>query len=126
MYAFFIIGAGGAAGAMARHGVNLAAMRLFGMDFPWGTLAVNVSGSFLMGVLAGLFAVVWNAPQDVRLFLTTGLLGGFTTFSAFSLDVALLWERGQAPHALAYAAGSVMISVLALFSGLALGRSFAG
>lgn len=125
MYAFFVIGAGSAVGAMARHAVNLLAMRLFGPDFPWGTVAVNISGSFLMGLLAGLFAIVWNAPQDLRLFLTTGILGGFTTFSAFSLDVALLWERGQAPHALAYAAGSVMISLLALFSGLALGRLFA-
>lgn len=124
MYAFLFVGAGGAIGAMARHAVNLLAARLAGGDFPWGTLAVNVTGSFLMGLLAGLFALVWSAPQDLRLFLTTGILGGFTTFSAFSLDVSLLWERGEGSHALAYAAGSVMLSVFALFSGLALGRSF--
>lgn len=127
MIAFLLIGAGGALGAMARHAVTLLAAQMAHgtAEFPWGTLAVNVSGSFAMGLLAGLFAVVWAAPQDLRLFLTTGLLGGFTTFSAFSLDVALLWERAEAPHALAYAAGSVMLSVLALFSGLALGRGFA-
>ncbi|HRC26906.1 MAG TPA: fluoride efflux transporter CrcB [Alphaproteobacteria bacterium] len=122
MYAFLFVGAGGAIGAMARHAVNLLTARLAGTDFPWGTLAVNVTGSFLMGLLAGLFALAWSAPQDLRLFLTTGILGGFTTFSAFSLDISLLWERGESPHALAYAAGSVMLSVLALFSGLALGR----
>lgn len=109
---------------MARHAVNLMAAHLAhgAPDFPWGTMVVNVTGSFAMGLLAGLFALVWNAPQELRLFLTTGLLGGFTTFSAFSLDVALLWERGETPHALAYALGSLMLSVLALFSGLALGR----
>ena len=119
-----LVALGGALGASGRFVIGGWLTRAAGNGFPWGTLAVNVTGSFLMGLLAGLFALVWSAPQDLRLFLTTGILGGFTTFSAFSLDVSLLWERGESSHALAYAAGSVMLSVFALFSGLAFGRSF--
>lgn len=125
MMATALIAAGGAIGAVLRHGVNLGAARLMGLDFPWGTLAVNWAGSFAMGLLAGLFAHVWNPPQDMRLFLTTGILGGFTTFSAFSLDAALLWEKGQAASAALYVGGSVCGAVALLFAGLALGRGLA-
>lgn len=125
MNALISIAAGGALGAVLRHGVNLGATRLAGIDFPWGTLSVNLVGSFAMGLLAGVFAHLWNPPQEVRLFLTTGILGGFTTFSAFSLDAALLWEKGQAGAAALYVGGSVLGAVALLFAGLALGRGLA-
>ena len=120
-YAIVFLGAG--IGGAMRHGVNLAAVRLLGLGFPFGTLIVNVLGSFAMGLLAGWFAYRTGIPQHLRLFLTTGILGGFTTFSAFSLDAALLIERHQYWLAAAYAAGSVIASVLALFAGLSLLRA---
>jgi len=94
-----------------------------GIDFPIGTLFVNVAGSLAMGVLAGYFAFRGDASQSWRLFLTTGILGGFTTFSAFSLDVAMLYERGEVVLSLAYVAGSVGLSIMALFAGLWIVRS---
>ena len=112
---FFGAGIGGA----LRHGVNLASARVFGLGFPFGTLIVNVVGSLAMGLLAGYFAYRTGAPQHMRLFLTTGILGGFTTFSAFSLDAALLMERHAYGLAAAYVAVSVAISLAALFAGLA-------
>ena len=121
LYVIVFLGAG--IGGALRHGVNVAAARLFGYGFPFGTLIVNVAGSFAMGVLAGYFLARPGIPQDMRLFLTTGVLGGFTTFSAFSLDAALLIERNAYALAAAYVAGSVAASVLALFVGLALFRS---
>ena len=91
-----LVAIGGAIGAGSRHLVNLAALRLFGPAFPVGTLAVNVIGGLLMGLLAGYFALKYSGGgQGLRLFLATGILGGFTTFSAFSLDAVLLWERGR-------------------------------
>ena len=120
-YAVVFLGAG--IGGALRHGVNLAAARLFGLGFPLGTLIVNVLGSFAMGLLAGYFAFRMGIPQQLRLFLTTGVLGGFTTFSAFSLDAALLIERHAYWLAAAYMAGSVVASVLALFAGLSFFRS---
>lgn len=116
-----LVALGGALGAALRHGANHAALRLFGPGFPWGTLFVNVAGSFVMGVLVVCLARRLGGGPEWRLFLATGLLGGFTTFSAFSLDVAALWERGAAA-ALGYAGASVVLSVLALFAGLALAR----
>jgi CrcB protein len=99
---------------------------LLGTDFPWGTFAVNVIGSFLIGVAAAWFAFRNDAAsQSLRLFLTTGILGGFTTFSAFSLDFALLFERGEFMAAIWYVAGSVGLSLLAIFAGLWVVRSFA-
>lgn len=116
---FFGAGIGGA----LRHGVNLAAYRMLGGgSFPYGTLAINVLGSFAIGLIAEYFALRSGLPQHVRLFLTTGILGGFTTFSAFSLEVALLYERGQVAAGVAYAIGSVVLSVGALFLALALVR----
>ena len=122
---YLIVFVGAGIGGAMRHGVNVGAAKLFGLNFPFGTLIVNVVGSFLMGLLAGYFLFRPGIPQDMRLFLTTGILGGFTTFSAFSLDVALLIERNAYGLAAAYVAGSVVASILALFVGLALFRSAA-
>ncbi len=120
---FFGAGLGGA----LRHGVNLGCARWCGPDFPWGTLIINVLGSGAMGLLAGWFAFKagegWS--QSSRLFLTTGVLGGFTTFSAFSLDAILMWERGELGSAFLYIIGSVVLSLVALVLGLALVRSLA-
>lgn len=102
---------------MVRHGVNVAFGRWFGTSFPFHTLFENVSGSLMMGLLAGYFAFKADASQALRLFLTTGVLGGYTTFSAFSLDTAFLWERHQHGRALVY----VGVSVVASLAGLALG-----
>jgi fluoride exporter len=121
LYLIVFLGAG--IGGALRHGVNVSAARLFGYGFPFGTLIVNVVGSFLMGLFAGYFAFRPGIGQHVRLFLTTGILGGFTTFSAFSLDTALLVERHSYGLAAGYAVGSVAASVSALFFGLALFRS---
>jgi|SoiMethySBSTD1v2_1073268.scaffolds.fasta_scaffold1641448_2 CrcB protein len=121
---YLIIFAGAGLGGMARHAVNMAAAR-FGLAFAWGTLAVNIAGSFLMGVLTAWFALRTGVPQHARLFLTTGLLGGFTTFSAFSLDSALMWERGDFIELALYAGGSVILSVAGLFAGMAAVRLLA-
>lgn len=118
-----IVALGGAIGASLRHLTGLAALRLFGHAFPWGTLAVNVVGSFVMGVFIELLARRLNASNELRLFIATGLLGGFTTFSAFSLDAIVLWERGEAVHTIAYIAASVILSIGGLFVGLSLVRS---
>jgi CrcB protein len=120
---YLIVFLGAGIGGALRHGVNLAAARLFGLEFPFGTLIVNVVGSLAMGLLAGYFAYRTGLPQHYRLFLTTGILGGFTTFSAFSLDAALLVERHAYGLAAAYVAVSVAISLAALFAGLAVFQS---
>jgi fluoride exporter len=116
----FLVFLGAGLGGVLRHGVNLASSRAFAPAFPWGTLLVNVVGSLAMGVLAGLLALRAGAgwTQPARLFLGTGVLGGFTTFSAFSLDAALLWERGEAGLAALYVAASVVLSLAALATGL--------
>jgi fluoride exporter len=119
---YLIVFLGGGLGAALRHGVNLAAARLFGMGFPYGTLVINVLGSLAMGLIAEYFALKIGLPQRWRLFLTTGVLGGFTTFSAFSLEAALLYERGQIAGAAIYVVSSVVLSIGALFAGLAIVR----
>ena len=121
LYLIVVLGAG--IGGAARHGVNVGAGRMLGLGFPCGTLIVNFVGSFLMGVLAGYFAFRPGIGQHMRLFLTTGVLGGFTTFSAFSLDAALLVERHAYGAAAGYMVGSVAASVAALFFGLAIFRT---
>ena len=128
MFPAFLVFIGAGLGGVLRHGVNLTAARWFGTGFPWGTLAVNVVGSLVMGLLAGYFAFRdgLNWTQHARLFLTTGVLGGFTTFSTFSLDVVLLLERGETGSATIYALASLIVSVLALFAGLLLVRALAG
>jgi CrcB protein len=127
MRATIIIFVGGGVGAALRYLGNIAAARFIGIDFPWGTFLINIAGSFAMGLLVGLFAVLVDAPwkAEARLFLATGLLGGFTTFSAFSLDAILLWERGAYGAAAAYVFGSVGLSILALAMGLFIARSLA-
>jgi fluoride exporter len=124
--AYLIVFFGAGAGGAMRHGFNIAAARLFGTGFPFGTLGVNVLGSFIMGLLAGYFALKGDAAQHWRLLLTTGVLGGFTTFSTFSLDVALLWERGDITGMMIYLVTSVALSVGGLFAGLAIMRQVAG
>ena len=116
---------GGALGSMARYGVNVLSGRALGTDFPWHTLIVNVAGSFAMGALVALMALRWNVASDTRAFLTTGILGGFTTFSAFSLDFALLVERRDYVLAGSYVAASVILSLVAIMAGLALVRQLA-
>jgi CrcB protein len=122
---YLIVFLGAGFGGAARHGVNVVAGRTFGMHFPFGTVIVNVLGSLAMGLLIGFFARRSDPGQAVRLLLTTGFLGGFTTFSTFSLDVANLWEKGQAGVAAGYAAVSVLASLAAIFLGLALTRLLA-
>lgn len=118
-----LVALGGALGASARHLVNGLALRIAGPAFPWGTMAINITGSLAMGVFVELLARRFNASNELRLFVATGILGGFTTFSAFSLDFAVLWERGPIAPAVAYALVSVVGSILALFFGLWLVRS---
>jgi CrcB protein len=122
MTAYLIVALGSALGGALRHAVNLGAARLLGTSWPYGTFAVNVVGSFVMGLLAGYFALRATASQAWLLFLTTGILGGFTTFSAFSLDAALLVERGRLDAMAGYVLGSVALSIGALFLGLAIVR----
>ena len=127
MQAFAVVFLGAGIGGVIRHMVNLFAGRAFGLNFPWGIAIINVTGSFLMGVLTGWLAARVGAgwAQSARLFAATGVLGGYTTFSAFSLDFALLWERGQQVQAALYVLGSVGLSLLAIFAGLALVRALA-
>ena len=115
---------GGGLGAVLRQGVNRMAFHLIGPGLPWGTLIVNVLGSLAMGLLIGaLAAAPGGVSHHMRQFLATGLLGGFTTFSAFSLDALTLWERGQAGAALVYVLGSVVLSLLAVAAGFFLSRA---
>lgn len=120
---YLIVFLGAGVGGALRHGVNLAAVRLFGYGFPSGTLIVNIAGSFLMGLLSGYFAFRTGVGQHTRLFLTTGILGGFTTFSTFSLDTALLVERHAYALAAGYVIGSVGFGLAGLFLGMGLFRA---
>jgi len=121
--AYLIVFLGGGLGAAMRHGINLASARAFGTDFPYGTLLINITGSLIMGLAAAYFAFKGDASQHWRLFLTTGILGGYTTFSTFSLDAALLYERGAIGLAAIYVLASVALSIAGLFAGFALVRS---
>jgi CrcB protein len=122
---YLVVFAGGGFGAALRHGVNRAALAWFGPHFPYGTLLVNVIGGLLMGVLAEVLVLRGGASQELRLFLATGILGGFTTFSAFSLDAALMWQKGQWLTLAAYVSSSVLVSIMALFAGMAAVRFLA-
>jgi fluoride exporter len=121
---FLIVFIGGGIGAALRHGVNLLMARWLGTAFPFATLTENVTGSMVMGLLVGYFAFHGGVPQHWRLFVTTGILGGYTTFSAFSLDTALLYERGEFGLAALYVILSVALTIGGLFAGLALVRHF--
>ena len=113
---------GGGLGAAGRYLVGAAALRHFGPGFPYGTLIVNVAGSLAMGLLIG-WLVRRGGSSELRVFLATGILGGFTTFSAFSLDIANLWERGNFEPAALYTVGTVLACIVAVFAGLWLMRS---
>jgi fluoride exporter len=119
---YLLVFFGGGLGASLRHVVNLTCARCLGPGFPWGTFIINISGSTVMGLIAGYLAFKGEASQPWRLFLMTGILGGYTTFSAFSLDTAVLYERGELGLAAAYVLGSVVLSIAGLFAGLALMR----
>ena len=125
MNSTFIVFLGGGIGAAIRHLVNQAVGRVAGTDFPFGIMAINISGSLVMGLAAGYFAFKasesWS--DTARLFMTTGVLGGYTTFSAFSLDAMLLWERGEPGLAVAYVLGSVVLSIIGLSAGLGIVRA---
>lgn len=118
-----IVFLGAGLGGALRYGVNQLVTRLTGAGFPLGILTINVLGCFAMGILVGWFALRSDPGPDWRLFLTTGVLGGFTTFSAFALDSVTLWERGAYGSALGYVLLSVIGSITAVFVGLALARS---
>lgn len=122
---FLIVGLGGAIGSMLRHGAGLLSLKLGVVGFPWATLAVNILGSLCIGIIIGLLAHVQNWSEEIRLFTVVGVLGGFTTFSAFSLESVLLFERGQYVYAGLYITGSVLLSITATFLGLFLIRTFA-
>lgn len=119
------IALGGGLGSAARFGVNHAVSQWLGNGFPWGVMFINILGSFLMGIAIAKFAQIDGLSQEFRSFVTTGFLGGFTTFSAFSLDFVTLWERGDLIQAFAYMLASVICSVLALFLALAVMRGVA-
>lgn len=114
---------GGGIGAGIRHLLNMGAMRLLGSGYPWGTMIINITGSFAMGAFVELLARRFGASNELRLFVATGVLGGYTTFSSFSLDFAALWERGALGPALAYVLVSVVGGILALFAAFWLVRN---
>lgn len=122
MNALVLIFLGGGLGAVSRHLTGAAVMRVTGPGFPWGTLVINIVGCLAMGLLIAWLARRSAGDTELRLLLATGFLGGFTTFSAFSLDAVSLYERGALTAAAAYVIASVTVSILALFGGLWLAR----
>lgn len=116
--AFISVALGGALGSLARYTAGIYAGRWFGTAFPWGTLFINISGSFLIGAFAEAFALRWDTAQATRILLVVGVCGGYTTFSTFSLDVVTLLGRGQILAASIYAVASVLLSVAALYAAL--------
>lgn len=123
MQTLLYVGIGGAVGAMARYLVGVQALRTFGSGWPYGTFTVNIVGGMLMGLLAGVLAHRGGLDQERwRLLLGVGVLGGFTTFSAFSLELALMLEKRAFATAAVYALASVVLSTLALFAGLLVAR----
>lgn len=122
MQSYILVFLGGGIGAALRHYVNVATVRWLGTSFPYNTLFANVSGSLVMGLLAAYFGLRTGSPQSLKLFLTTGILGGYTTFSTFSLDSILLWERSQYLAAAGYVLVSVAASLVGVMFGAALIR----
>lgn len=122
MNALVLVFLGGGLGAVSRHLSGMAVMRASGPGFPWGTMVVNIAGSLAMGLLIAWLARRSSGDAELRMLLATGFLGGFTTFSAFSLDAVTLYERGALTAAAAYVIASVTVSILALFGGLWLAR----
>jgi fluoride exporter len=122
---YLLVFLGGGLGSTLRHIINMVCARLLGTAFPYHTFVINVTGSTVMGLIAGYLAFKGGASQPWRLFLMTGILGGYTTFSAFSLDAALLYDKGEIGLAALYVVGSVVLSIVGLFAGLALVRHLA-
>lgn len=122
---YFLVFIGGGLGASLRHAINVGCARACGINFPYGTFVINITGSLVMGIIAGYLALKGEASQPWRLFVMTGILGGYTTFSAFSLDTVTLYQRGEMGLALFYVLGSVVLSIAGLLAGLALVRHFA-
>ena len=120
-----LVAVGGAVGSVARHLVGVASLRLFGSGFPYGTLIVNLVGAFVMGVFIEILARRFGGSTDLRLLIATGVLGGFTTFSSFALDTAVLFERGELVSSFVYVAVTLILGLAALFLGLGLARNFA-
>ena len=116
------VAAGGAIGAVARYLVMIGTSRLFGPGFPWGTVTVNVLGSFILACLIEALALRWSVSLEIRAFLAIGLLGAFTTFSTFSMDTYALYAKGNLPAAAGYVIASVVLSIAAFFLGLAVAR----
>ncbi len=126
MNAFLLVGTGGALGAMSRYGTGVIITRMWGVIFPYGTLFANITGSLFMGLLIGglaRFTPLWQG--DARLFVAVGFLGGFTTFSSFSLDVVILVQRGDTMQTALYMAVTIIVSIMALLAGLTLMRGLA-
>lgn len=119
---YVLVFVGGGLGATLRHVINVSCARCLGTGFPYGTFIINITGSLVMGLIAGYLAFKGEAAQPWRLFVMTGILGGYTTFSAFSLDAALMYERGEIGLAALYVIGSVALAIAGLFAGLALVR----
>ena len=119
---YLLVFVGGGLGATLRHAINMICARCLGTGFPYGTFIINITGSTVMGLIAGYLAFKGEASQPWRLFIMTGILGGYTTFSAYSLDSMLLYERGELGLAAFYVIGSVVISIAGLAAGLALMR----
>jgi CrcB protein len=122
---YLLVFIGGGLGSTLRHTINVVCARCLGTAFPYHTFIINITGSTVMGLIAGYLAFKGEASQPWRLFLMTGILGGYTTFSAYSLDAVLLYERGETGLALLYVLGSVVLSIAGLVGGLALVRHLA-
>lgn len=118
-----LVAIGGAIGSVGRYLVGLSATRLAGPNFPWGTLTVNVVGAFAIGLLVEMVARRFDASNEMRAFIVTGILGGFTTWSSFTLDTMVLFERGEVGLSALYLLASLLVSFAAIFAGLALGRA---
>ncbi len=121
---YLLVFLGGGLGSVVRYWMNVLCGRLFGTDFPYGIMLINITGSTVMGLIAGYLAFKGEASQPWRIFIMTGILGGYTTFSAFSLDAAVLYERGEIGLAALYVFASVVLAIGGLFAGLALVRHF--
>jgi CrcB protein len=122
---YLLVFIGGGLGSTLRHIINVVCARSLGTAFPYHTFIINITGSTMMGLIAGYLAFKGEASQPWRLFLMTGILGGYTTFSAYSLDAVMLYERGETGLALLYVLGSVVLSIAGLVAGLALVRHLA-
>lgn len=118
-----LVAIGGAIGSVARYLVGVWGVKLAGPNFPWGTITVNVVGAFLIGLMVEMVARRFDASSEVRVFIVTGIIGGFTTWSSFTLDAVVLFERGDMGLAAVYLLASLVVSFAAIFAGLALGRA---